>query len=246
MIKKKAYIVEDEKHNLEYLISLINEHYGQKIEILGHTDSILEGSEFLKNTPVDVIFLDIELADGQVFDLLRLIDYKKYKLIFITGYSQYAINAIRFSALDYLLKPIVTKEFTDAVDKLLDTDNHNIEIIEEFVKQNDFKFSEYLVLNKSNSIDRYKFETIMYMNADGAYTEIYMENSKTTASKSIKDFEDILPENQFFRCHKSHIVNRHFIKKVMKGRALELTLFNGTVLPVSVRKKEEFINWYKS
>src|SRR5688572_17352136 len=115
MTKLKAFIIEDEKHNRDSLKSLLHEHFNNIIEIVGMSDSILESANFLNNHHADILFLDIELADGQVFDLLNRIEYKKYKLIFITGYSEHAIKAIKFSAVDYLLKPIIPEELIAAV-----------------------------------------------------------------------------------------------------------------------------------
>ncbi len=111
--------MEDEKHNRDSLMSLLDEHFSREIEVVGASGSVLESASFLHHHHADILFLDIELADGQVFDLLNSIDYKKYKLIFITGYSEHAIRAIRFSAVDYLLKPIIPKEFITAVNKAI-------------------------------------------------------------------------------------------------------------------------------
>jgi len=242
----KAYIVEDEKHNREYIIGLINQYFNTKIEVIGSSDSVLESVEFIKNSQVNLLFLDIELSDGQVFELLKQIDFKKYKLIFITGYSEHAIKAIKFSAVDYLLKPIVTTEFIDAVNKAISTEEKDFAVLENFINLNKFELDNYLIINNRHSIEKIPFDSISHLEADGIYTVIYHDGKKTISSKPLGIYEDILPNKLFNRCHKSFIINRFFIKKIDKGRGLDIQLTEGTQIPVSVRKKEEFSAWFKA
>ncbi len=245
MDKLKAFIVEDEKHNRDSLTDLLDVHFKNEIEVVGSTGSILESAAFLQHHHADILFLDIELSDGQVFDLLNAIDYKKYKLIFITGYSEHAIKAIRFAAVDYLLKPIIPKEFIEAVHKVSMRITENNPILNDLINRKQFNLNEYLIINNQQAIEKITINNIKYLKADGTYTEIYYEDKKTISSKPIGVYEDVLPQNLFNRCHKSYIVNKHFIKRIGKGRSLQLTLYDGTELPVAVRKKEEFSQWFR-
>jgi two-component system LytT family response regulator len=245
MIKLNAFIVEDEKHNRDFLKSLLHEHFNSTIEVIGSSDSILESATFLNNHHADILFLDIELADGQVFDLLNRIDYKKYKLIFITGYSEHAIKAIKFSAVDYLLKPIIPEELIAAVNKVSITNAHDNPILNDLISRRQFDLADYLIINTLNAVEKIAIDKISYLEADGVYTIIYHENKKTISSKPIGIYEDVLPAHIFNRCHKSYIINKFYIKRIGKGRGLELTLLDGSSIPVAVRKKEEFNQWFK-
>ena len=245
MSKLKAFIVEDEKHNREYLQSLLVENFREKIDVCGSSGSVMETLEFLKIMRVDILFLDIELADGQVFDLLKNIDYHQYRLIFITGYSEHAIKAIRFSAVDYLLKPIVTNELIEAVNKVLKGHAQNNPVLNDMISRKQFDMADYLVINNQHVIEKIAIDKISHLEADGVYTIIYHEQQKTISSKPLGVYEDVLSAELFHRCHKSFMVNKHFIRRVAKGRGPEITLHNGMVLPVAVRKKEEFSHWFK-
>lgn len=245
MNKLKAYIVEDEKHNRDSLTDLLDKHFKNEIEVVGSSGSVLESAGFLQYHMADILFLDIELSDGQVFDLLNAIDYKKYKLIFITGYSEHAIKAIRFSAVDYLLKPIILKEFLTAVNKVITSNPEDNPVLNDLISRKQFNLAEYLIINNQQALEKITIDNIKYLKADGTYTEIYHEDKKTISSKPIGVYEDVLPEKLFNRCHKSYIVNKNYIKRIGKGRSLLLTLYDGTELPVAVRKKEEFSLWFR-
>ena len=245
MNRQKVFIVEDEINNRDLLISLLKENFNEFIEIVGASGSIAASESFLTQHKVDILFLDIELSDGQVFELLNKVDYSKYKLVFVTGYSEHAIKAIKYAAIDYLLKPVNTMELISAMNKVLKEQADFNPILDDFVNRKQFDISEYIIINSSNLVEKIHVDQILYLKADGIYTEIFHNSKSTLSSKPIGIYEDVLPENLFMRCHKSYIVNRHFIKKIDKGRGLFLTLLNDDELPVAVRKKEEFLHWYK-
>lgn len=245
MNKQKVFIVEDEKHNRDSLTELLNTHFNNTIEVTGASGSIEESVDFLHKHPADILFLDIELADGQVFELLNRIDYRKYKLIFTTGYSEHAIKAIKFSAIDYLLKPIIPEELITAVNKASLENVQSNPVLNDLIARKKFELAEYLIVNNLNTIEKIALEKIAYLKADGIYTIIHHENKSTISSKPIGVYEDVLPAKLFHRCHKSFLVNKYFIKRIEKSRGLVLTLFDGTELPVAVRKKDEFSQWFK-
>lgn len=246
MSKHKLYIVEDERHNREILMNLILQYFTDNIEVIGSSPSVLEASEFLKHYKVDILLLDIELQDGQVFELLNNIDYKKYKIIFVTGYSEHAIKAFKYAAVDYLLKPINKKELIVAINNAINQIPEENPILDDYLKRKQFELAEYLIINTSKAIEKISISNITHLEADGVYTTIFYDNKSTVSSKPIGVYEDILPEIQFNRCHKSFIVNRAYIKRVGKGRGLDLTLFDGKEIPVAVRKKDEFMLWFQS
>lgn len=244
MHRQKAYILEDEQHNRQHLLDLLHTHFPASIEVVAASGSIVETLGYLKHHAVDLLFLDIELADGSVFDLLQTIDHRRYKLIFITAYSEHAIRAIRFSAVDYLLKPIMEGELIVAVNKVLQGQVRENAVLNELVAMKRFELGEYLIVNNLHSIEKIPMESISYLKASGVYTAIYHDHKCTVSSKPIGIYEEVLPAGMFNRCHKSFIVNKHYIKKVVKGRSMLLRLHDGTELPVAVRKKEEFSLWF--
>lgn len=245
MGKLRAFIVEDEEHNREYLSSLLHEHFSREIEICGASGLVEESIQCIKSGKIDVLFLDIELEDGQVFDILQNIEYHKYKLIFITGYSEHAIRAIKFSAVDYLLKPIDTDELIAAVRRVMHGAVPDDPILRDMISRKQFNLDNYLVINNRQSIERIALEDISHLEADGAYTVIHHKAAKTISSKAIGIYEDILPGDQFSRCHKSYIVNRKYIARIGRGRVMEVMLRDKTILKVASRKKDEFTLWFR-
>ncbi len=246
MSKLKVLILEDEKHNRDRLLFLLDENFKDSLEVVGAAASIKEAQLLLKLRQADVLLLDIELADGQVFELLNSIDYKKYKLVFITGYSEHAIKAIKYAAIDYLLKPIDTNELIQAIHKVQGNALMDNPVLDDMLDRNKFDIAEYLVINSAQNVKKIPIDSISYLKADGIYTHIYHDNTTSVSSKPIGIYEDILPVSQFNRCHKSFIVNRSFIKRVGKGRGPDLLLLSGEELPVAVRKKEEFMLWFNT
>lgn len=245
-LKKKVFIIEDEKHNRDLLTTYINDYFSEKIEVVGYSGSIAESIEFLSKNTADILLLDIELSDGQVFELLNQIDYKKYKLLFITGYSEHAIRAIKYSAVDYLLKPVIRQDLITAIKNILVSEFNLHPELDDLINRKKFELDEHLVINGVHSIEKILFEKISHMEADGIYTIVYHDNKKTISTRPIGLYEDILPIDRFIRCHKSFIVNKFYIKKVEKGRSVGLMLHNGVELQVAVRKKDEFMEWYRS
>ncbi len=244
MQKQNIFIIEDELNNRDLLISLLDENFSSSVEIIGSSGSILESELFLKQNKVDILLLDIELSDGQIFELLNKIEFLKYKLIFTTGYSEHAIKAIKYAAVDYLLKPINTSELIAAMGKVLNEQLSYNPILEDIVNRKQFDITEYIIINSTSKVEKIPIDQIVFLKADGIYTEIHHGSSLTISSKPIGIYDDILPEEIFFRSHKSYMINKNFIKKIEKGRGLFLTLHNGNEVPVAIRKKDEFLQWY--
>lgn len=244
MLKHKVYIIEDEENNRDRLIYLLDKNFRDSLHIIGSAEGVLQAIEFLKVNHADILLLDIELSDGQVFDLLNTIDYRKYKLIFITGYSEHAIRAFKYAAVDYLLKPVNVEELKSAIKRIQEDSVQDNHALDDLLSRRQFAFNDYIVINSLNTIEKIPIDTISHLLAEGVYTHIHHDNRVTVTSKPIGVYEDVLPASLFNRCHKSHIVSRSYIKKINKGRGLLITLFNGQELPVAVRKKEEFLDWF--
>ncbi|WP_442266094.1 LytR/AlgR family response regulator transcription factor [Tenacibaculum sp. ZS6-P6] len=236
----KTLIVEDELYIRKGLISMITS-LKKEIDIIGECESVKEAITVTKACKPDLIFLDINLKDGIAFDFLDQVKDLNFQVIFITAYDQYALQAIKNGAIDYILKPVDIDELNEAIDRVkLITDNrsNHLEIVKNQLIE---KRREYIVLRLQEGYQIVRFDTLMYCQSDKGYTTFYTEDKKSyIASKPIKDFENQLPENLFLRTHQSYVVNLKFIDKYDKtGYAF---LKSGVKIPVSIRKREEFVS----
>lgn len=243
--KLRAFIVEDELHNRELLEAMLIEYCKNEVDVVGYSGSILDALQKLQVIKADVLFVDIELDDGSVFELLHNVEYKNFKIIFVTGYAEHAIRAIKFRAMDYLLKPLSAIELKEAVSKVYEIKRDESNLAENLSGNHTLHLSDYLLVHGLSSIEKISYEHISYLQADGIYTIIHHEGKKTISSKNIGSYELILPDRIFNRCHKSFIVNKYHIQKIIKGRGLKIITMNKIQLPVAIRKKEEFLLWYQ-
>lgn len=193
-----------------------------------------------------LIFLDIEMPVMNGFEMLNSIKEKNVHIIFTTAYDQYAIKAIKYAAFDYLLKPIDIGELKTAVGKIETLANitleKQIELMQQNLKQPKKNFNK-LAIPALDGLHFFDLSTIIHLEAQSNYTVLYFSgHPKITASKTLKEFEDLLPADMFFRVHNSHIINLHYIKRYIKGDGGQVELENGANVDVSRRKKEEFLH----
>lgn len=250
----KAYIIDDEKDSREIVKILLNQKFNE-IEIVGEASTVKEAIDFLNQNEIDLLFLDIQLNGDTGFDILHALNSIRFDIIFITAYNQYAIDAIKSNALDYLLKPINREEFNQAVEKAVAKGNKNINNVLESLlkmipttnnpaiinpeqeKKNQFN---KIVLLVGNVYELFSFESIVRLKSDNNYTEFYIaDKRKIITSKPLKYYEELLPTDLFLRVHQSHLVNINFIKQVEKGKYSHLILSDGTSVEISISRKEE-------
>lgn len=229
----KTLIIEDEinvREGLKKLLKII----APNIKVIAETGFITEAIQIIKKEKPSLIFLDIELEDGSGFDILKQFETIYFKIIFTTAYNQYAINAFKFSATDYLLKPINPIELKKAIQRAtIALDKENLLTV---LKHNLDNKEQKIVLKTSENQFVINVKNIIHLEADGTYTHFITTNKKIIVSKNIKFYEDLLNDN-FFRCHQSHLVNSaHIIRYTNKG-FLQMT--NRDLVPVSTRKKKE-------
>lgn len=235
----RAVIIEDElnvREALKKMLILI----GSNIEILYETAYVSEAVEYLSNNIVDVVFMDIELEDGTGFDVLKQLKNIDFSIIFTTAYNQYAIKAFKYSAIDYLLKPIDPEELENAINrsaKSIEEKKEHLELLE-VLKNNISKEKQKIVIKPTENRYILDIDNIIHLTADGAYTTFVSVNRTVIASKNIKHFQSILDRN-FIRCHQSHLVNSNHIKSFNKNN--ELLMSNNDLVPISTRKKAEII-----
>ncbi len=239
----KIFIVEDEDHSRKTLINFLTK-YVNNIEIIGSSTLVSESIKLIVELKPDLIFLDIDLPDGNGFEVLEGISEPVPKVIFVTAYNQYAVKAFQVSAIDYLLKPIDPLLLKKAVQKALD-DPINLENknhLETLSLNSTTEGIKKLALPTQNGIQLVKVENIIRAEADGNYSLIFIKNQKPIMiSKSLKTVGDWLEGLRFYRIHHSHIVNLDYIQQYIKGEGGIVVLEDGSELEVSRRKKENFL-----
>lgn len=239
----RAIIVEDEKHSRETLKQLLTE-YCQGVEILYAAESISEAEVAIKTHNPDLVFLDIELKTGTSFDLLESLGDINFEIIFTTAYDQYAIRAIKFSSLDYLLKPIDLDELRNAVEKAKisrnsKTHQQQLEILIDNLKRGR---PGRICLATQEGFEFIDTNKIIYCKANGSYTEfILTENKKILVSKHLKEYENLLDNHQFMRVHNSYLINLKEVKKYVKTDGGYIVMNNGDAVSLSKGKRDAFL-----
>lgn len=234
-------IVDDEKNCVEVLEKLLYE-CNQSINIVGTANSVESAIELIEThkNDIQILFLDIHIPGGNGFSIIKNIENIDFKIVFTTAFDQYAINAIRFSALDYLLKPIDQNELQNTLNKFEELSKNKTGIIENFKEkliQN--KLFEKLAIQTQSEINFIELTNIIYLESDKNYTTLHLENgSKVVASKNIGYYEDLLSSNGFYRIHSYYVVNISKINKFIKGKTGIIVLNNGVKLEVSSKRKE--------
>lgn len=241
----KAILIDDEESNLSSLKEKILS-YCPHVQITALCDNAEKGINAIDNLQPDLVFLDIEMPVMNGFVMLQQLTYKNFELIFTTAYDHYAIKAIRYSALDYLVKPIEIEDLKAAISRAEEKRNRSypnpqIELlVEQLVgKKNHFT---RIAISTSEGLQFIKVEEIIYLEASVNYTHIYSTTKrKYIASKTLKDFEEMLPTEIFLRIHNSYIINKNYAEKYIRGEGGQVVLSNGVTLDVAKRKKSEFL-----
>jgi two-component system, LytTR family, response regulator len=241
----KVILIDDERNSRESLRKKIETHC-PSLTIAAECVNGAEGLEAIRQHQPDVVFLDIEMPQLNGFAMLQQLTERNFELIFTTAYNQYAINAIRYSALDYLVKPVDVEELKNAVNRISQKNKplisiSQMEILSSFLQQQQ-KTPEKIAVSVATGLEIIEIKKIIYLEANGNYTHLHILDSKPLlASKTLKEFEDILPADLFFRVHNASLVNLAFIKKYNKGEVGQVVLTDGTLLDVARRRKDELI-----
>jgi two-component system LytT family response regulator len=244
-------IIIDDEINARQVIADLLENYCEKVSLIGQADSVESGLKVIRELKPELVFLDIKLTDGTGFDLLRQLENIDFKIIFITAYEEYAIKAFKFSALDYLLKPIGINELIKSINKAeeliqqdnislkLDTFFSNIDSISKKIKK--------IILKTTYNIHLVNINEIVRCESDRNYTHFYfLDKDKIVVSKTLKEYEALLSEYGFFRVHHSHLINLQCVEKLEKTNNNFVVMKDSSKVPVAFRKKEELMKLFKN
>jgi two-component system, LytTR family, response regulator len=236
----KAIIIDDEISVIGILSKLLKYHFSD-IDIVCTADDITTGYNAILEYDPDILFLDINLPDGTGFDLLKKIDSPRFKLIFITAHEDYAIKAFKYSAIDYLLKPIQPDELVAAINRVKDLklkEDQQLRLtalLDNFEEDHAMK---KIVLRTSDSIHVVKIEDIIRCESDSNYTFFYLaEGKKILVSRTLKEYSELLKPAGFLRVHQSHLINVNYIDRYAKANGGAMIMKDNSSVPISHERK---------
>ena len=235
----RAFITEDDPLNCELLKDLLTDHFPE-VRLTGTSGTLKGTRDFLAAHGIDLLFLDIELPDGTGFDLLSSMKEVGFEVIVTTAHSRYALDAIHYSALDYLLKPVQKNELGDALARF--THRFALSHRQPGTQQAHVPPIQKIPLPTSEGFIFVNTEDIVNLEADRAYSLFYLRDGrKILVSKPMSDFEDRLTRRNFYRVHHSHIINLLQVNKYVRGEGGHVVMANDKIIPVSRSRKESFL-----
>lgn len=246
--KLKIIIIDDEQNSIETLRWELDA-FKEDVKIVAECLSAIEGIESIKKHNPDLIFLDIEMPGMNGFEMLEKLDKIDFDIVFTTAYDQFALNAFKVSAMDYLLKPVNYSDLKKVIDKAKQRKEEpeiqkQLELLFEFMKNKNPDFPT-IALPTMEGLEFVEINKIVNCESDSNYTYIFTEEGeKFYVSKTLKDIEEMLKGHNFVRVHNSHLVNILHVKRYIKGRGGELVLKNGKYVPVSRSKKEDLLKLF--
>ncbi len=241
----KAVIIDDEISSRETL-NIMLEMYAPDIKIIAEADGVRSGINIINELNPELVFLDIHMGDGSGFDLLNNFQSNNFRVIFVTAYEEYAIKAFKFSALDYLVKPVTPDDLVLAVKKMeLAQDKEiwqeQLQVLESNYATANQSFGK-IILKTADAIHIVEISDIIYCKSENNYTYIYlMGENKLVVSRTLKEFDELLGDVSFLRVHQSYLINSNQIDYFDKKEGGAVVMKNGNKIPVSFRKKEQLL-----
>jgi len=244
----RTIIIDDEPLVRKTLAGMVKEECSN-VKLLKCADGVKSGLKAINEENPDLVLLDIKLDDGTGFDLLKKAEPINFKVIFITAFDQYAIQAFKFSAIDYLLKPVDPEDLKQAIARaektVMQDFSTQLRVLDENLKQQNER-GKKIILKTLDTIHLVNVSDISYCESDISYTRFYLVNGqKILVSKTLREFEDILKEFGFFRAHKCFLVNLFAISKFEKADGGFLVMENNDRVPVATRKKEQLLDLFE-
>lgn len=233
---KRAIIIDDV---LNARISLRSDiaDYCPEVDVIGEAEGVVSGARLIKELKPDIVFLDIQMKDGTGFDLLEILPEVNFALIFTTSSDTYAIQAFRFSAVDYLLKPVDPEQLMQAVNKAESAGRSKLEVL-----QSNLGGSKRLALNSQEKIKVVDLDDVVRCESTGSYTLFFMKDKEQVlVTRTLKEYDSMLSDVGFLRVHQSHLINMAYISEFIKTDGGHLVLKDRTEIPVSSRKRSAVI-----
>jgi len=238
----KAIIIDDEKKGREILSKLVHD-YCSGVDVLAMAASADEGYELIRRHAPDLVFLDIEMPGGSGFDLLGRFEEPAFHVIFTTAYDGYALKAIKFHALDYLLKPVDIDELRAAVDHVQRISSPAAPgRYNELIRARRLEQDNRIALPVREGLVYVTVSDIVRITSDGGYSTFFVaDGNQYIVARNLKDYEDLLPADLFFRVHKSHLINVRKVKKYLRTDGYFVEMSDGSIIEIARRKKDEFL-----
>jgi two-component system, LytTR family, response regulator len=241
----KTLIVDDEQDAVNFIASIIRE-YCPRLDIIGTAFSARDGVKFILEHSPDLVFLDVEMPHGSGFDLLHQFPEKTFDVIFITAFNHYAIRAIKFSAVDYILKPININEFREAVEKVIQkrtSDQNRISSYSSLLENLQTPQPSKLAIPTSEGMEYLNTKDIIRIEADRGYSWFMLtDKRKVLVSRNLKEYQELLGEQKFFRPHNSHLINLEHVRKYIRHEGNIIEMDDGSQVPLSRPRKDFFLS----
>lgn len=244
----RALIIDDEYHMHDTLIKLLDLHCPDVL-VVGQATGVASGAEAINEFHPDLVFLDIQMKDGTGFDLLYNLPSIDFKVIFVTAYDQYAVQAFRYSAVDYLLKPINPEHLAEAVNRagnmIQEHFNLQMQALEENLKSVN-KQQKKVIIKTTENIHLLDVKNIISCESDSSYTTVHTsDGEKILVSRTLKDYEDMFADFGFYRVHKSYLINLLQIKRFERQDGGYVVMSNDLKIPVASRKRDELLQLFE-
>lgn len=234
----KAIIIDDSSNAVAALKADIAD-YCPDIEVIGDANGVVNGAKAIRELSPELVFLDIQMGDGSGFDLLEILGEHRPKIIFTTSSNEHAIQAFRFSAIDYLLKPIDPEELQAAVSKAVRSTSQQISTLKSHLKGG----GNRIALNSQDKIQVIDIPDIVRCESSGSYTLFYTKDGEQVlVTRTLKEYDQLLSEQGFLRVHQSHLVNLDYVREFVKSEGGYLVMKDKSEVPVSSRKKSTVLS----
>jgi two-component system, LytTR family, response regulator len=244
----RTVLVDDDKTSLLTLQTLLVKHFPE-VNIIGSAMTVKDAIALIDETKPEMVFLDVNLPDGEGFDVMEGVSYRRFQVIFVTAFDKYAVRAFEFSALHYIVKPATYDGLKTAFDRFRETREKDEDIEDRLsvLKESLKGAQEKIIIPSSDGLNVVKLGDVMRLEADDVYTTFYLSNGqKFVASKSMNNYEKILEDLPFSRIHSKHLINLVYVKRYLKGKGGSVIMEDNTEVEVSVRKKADFLEKLKA
>jgi two-component system LytT family response regulator len=243
--KLKTVIIDDEPDAVGFINSIIGE-YCPDLDVVGKAGNVTDGVNEINLKKPDLVFLDVEMPNGTGFDLLAQFPEKVFEVVFITAFNHYAIKAIKFSAVDYILKPININEFIEAVKRVInkrkDKTSNSSDALRMLMENLRSAHPSRLAIPTSDGMEYLNPKDIIRIESDRSYSWFFITgNRKVLVSRHLKEFQDLLSDRNFFRSHNSHLINLRFVRKFIRKEGGYIEMQDGAHIPISRGRKDLFL-----